>query len=70
MSPAHEYVAQVDQEALRLHTDAKRALEMNAYLRGQFEFLGSTLGSGLRQIEPTLRTKPNQRWLISIELNP
>lgn len=39
MFPAHEYVAQVDQ-ALRLHADAKRALEMKAYLRGQFEFLG------------------------------
>lgn len=39
MSPAHEYVAQVDQ-ALHLHADAKRALEMKAYLRGQFEFLG------------------------------
>lgn len=39
MSPAHEYVAQIDQ-ALRLHADAKRAIEMKAYLRGQFEFLG------------------------------
>lgn len=39
MSPAHEYVAQIDQ-ALRLQADKKRAIEMKAYLRGQFEFLG------------------------------
>lgn len=39
MSPANEYVALVEQ-ALCVHADAKRALEMKTYLRGQFEFLG------------------------------
>ena len=39
MSAARDYVALIEQ-ALRVHADTKRALEMKAYLRGQFEFLG------------------------------
>lgn len=39
MSPAADYVALVEQ-ALRAHANDKRAVEMKAYMRGQFEFLG------------------------------
>lgn len=39
MSAASDYVGLIEQ-ALRVHADAQRALEMKAYLRGQFEFLG------------------------------
>ncbi|MEN9551386.1 MAG: hypothetical protein RI896_1327, partial [Pseudomonadota bacterium] len=34
-----EYVALIS-DALNAHADPKRALEMKAYLRNQFEFLG------------------------------